>query len=86
MDKTENEKAVAAEETVAKEKTVVINLPITRTEKDDVFVGVNGRTWLIKRGVDVEVPACVVEVLRHKEEMLRIAMEYEDAAKARLNI
>jgi hypothetical protein len=68
-----------------KEKTVVINLPITRAEKDDVFVGVNGRTWLIQRGVDVEVPACVVEVLRHKEEMLRIAMEYEDAAKARLN-
>lgn len=29
----------------------------------DVFVGVAGRTWLIKRGVEVEVPEIVAEVL-----------------------
>lgn len=72
-------------ETIAKEKMVTINIPLTRTEKDDVFVGVNGNTWQIKRGVDVVVPACVAEVLRHKEEMLRIAMEYEESAKERAN-
>ena len=64
----------------AKEKMVTIRLPLTRTEKDDVPVGVNGRTWLIKRGVDVEVPECVAEVLRHKEEMLEKAIEFEAAA------
>ena len=64
----------------AKEKMVKIRLPLTRTEKDDVPVGVNGRTWLIKRGVDVEVPECVAEVLRHKEEMLEQAMEFEASA------
>lgn len=69
----------AAPEAV-KEKMVTIRLPLTRTEKDDVPVGVNGRTWLIKRGVDVEVPECVAEVLRHKEEMLEQAMEFEAAA------
>ena len=63
-----------------KEKMVKIKLPLTKTEKNDVYVGVNGKTWLIKRGVEVEVPECVVEVLRHQEEMLSQAMAFEEAA------
>lgn len=35
---------------------------------NDVFVGLNGKGYLIKRGVDVEVPAGVAEILRHSEE------------------
>ena len=66
------------------EKKVKIKLPLTRAERDDVYVGVNGRSWLIKRGVEVEVPECVVEVLQHREEMLQMAMELEDAASASL--
>lgn len=31
--------------------------------KDDVFVAVNGKSYQIKRGVEVEVPASVFEVL-----------------------
>jgi exosome complex RNA-binding protein Rrp4 len=69
-----------ATEKVAKEKTVKIRLPLTRTEKNDVLVGVNGRTWLIKRGEEVEVPECVAEVLQHKEEMLSEAMAFEEQA------
>lgn len=65
-------------------KKVKIKLPLTRAERDDVYVGVNGRSWLIKRGVEVEVPECVVEVLQHREEMLQMAMELEDAASASL--
>ena len=56
-------------------------LPISRTEKDDVPVGVNGRTWLIKRGVEVEVPECVAEVLKHRDEMLSASFDFEDAHK-----
>lgn len=63
------------------EKTVKIMLPISRTEKDDVPVGVNGRTWLIKRGVEVEVPECVAEVLKHRDEMLSASFDFEDAHK-----
>lgn len=63
-----------------KEKTVKIRLPLSRTEKDDVPVGVNGKTYLIKRGVDVEVPVSVAEVLQHREEMLAKAMEFEAQA------
>lgn len=63
-------------------KTVKIKLPLTRTEKDDVYVAVNGKSYLIKRGETVEVPACVAEVLQHKEEMLAQAMEFEAQAAA----
>ena len=59
------------------EKMVKIKLPLSRTEKDDVPVAVNNRTWLIKRGVEVEVPECVAEVLKHQEEMLSQSMEFE---------
>lgn len=51
-----------------KEKTVRIKIPMTPTETDDVFVSVNDRTWQIKRGEYVEVPACVAEVLDRSDE------------------
>lgn len=50
----------------AKAKTVKIKLfQDNGRYKDDVFVGINGRTWLIKRGVEVEVPVEVAEVLEN---------------------
>jgi hypothetical protein len=57
-----------------KEKMVKIRIPRTKKDEEDVFVSVNLRTWLIKRGVEVEVPECVAEVLRHQEEMLEEIM------------
>ena len=65
---------------VVTEKKVKIKLPLTRTEKDDVWVAVNGEKYLIKRGCEVSVPASVAEVLQHKEEMLAVALEYENQA------
>jgi hypothetical protein len=48
-----------------------INIPIVDTEdnsgKNDVLVGVNGRAWQIKRGVDVSVPHRVVVALQNAE-------------------
>ena len=63
-------------------KKVKIKLPLTRSEKDDVYVCVNGESFLIKRGELVEVPDYVAEVLQHKEEMLAQAMEFETQAQA----
>lgn len=60
------------------EKMVKVRIPRTSKNQDDVFVSVNMKTYLIKRGVEVEVPACVAEVLRHQEEMLEIIMEFEE--------
>lgn len=59
------------------EKTVKIKLPRERRDQEDVFVGVNERTWLIKRGVEVEVPACVAEVLINREIMLESIMAFQ---------
>jgi len=58
------------------EEMVTIKLPLTRGEQNDVFVRVNQRTWQIKRGVTVTVPACVAEVLEHSEEQTLAAIEY----------
>jgi hypothetical protein len=62
------------------DKKVRIKLPLTRTEKEDVYVCVNGMSYQIKRGETVEVPEYVAEVLQHKEEMLAQAMEFEAQA------
>ena len=52
------------------EKKMKIFLPRVRGEGDEVFVSVNERTWIIRRGTEVEVPACVAEVIRTREDML----------------
>ena len=64
-----------------KEKMVKIRIPRTSAKQDDIPVWINERSWLIKRGVEVEVPACVAEVLRHQEEMLEQIMLFEEANK-----
>lgn len=61
-------------------KMVKIKLPLTRNDKEDVFVGVNGHTWQIARGVEVELPWYVVKVLQRQEKMLAQALEFEDLA------
>jgi len=64
------------------EKKIKIRLPKERRDQEDVFVSVNERTWLIRRGVEVEVPLCVAEVLRSREMMLETIMAFEDANRA----
>lgn len=78
-----NETAEIKNETAAEtgEKMVKIRISRTKADQEDVFVSVNLRTWLIKRGVEVEVPECVAEVLRHQEEMLEEIMLFEEAAQ-----
>ena len=79
------EKAAVATEKAApkKPKMVKIKLPLTRYEKDDVYVAINGKSYLIKRGEPVEVPEAVVEVLDNKERMLAVAYAFEEVASAK---
>lgn len=65
----------------AKEKTVKIRIPRTKADQEDVPVWVNDRSWIIKRGVEVEVPECVAEVLRHQEEALEEIMLFQESAQ-----
>lgn len=47
---------------------VKIKLPKAREgEEPEVFVGVNGKAWRIRKGVPVEVPVYVAEVLQNAE-------------------
>ena len=61
-------------------KTVAIRLHLTRELREDVFVGINGKSWLIKRGETVEVPWNVAKVLSRREKCLADAMEFEAQA------
>jgi len=70
-----------AKKAEAKEEMVKIKLPRIGKNDADVFVSVNERTWLIKRGVEVEVPACVAEVLKHQEEMEEEAYNYDSGVQ-----
>ena len=42
---------------------------------DDVFVGLNGETYKIQRGVEVEVPAGVAEILEHSAQQDALTSE-----------
>ena len=61
-------------------KMVKIKLEITREHKDDVYVTCNKRKYQIKRGVEVEVPWFVAEILRNQEKALMKL--FENQAKA----
>ena len=74
-----DKKDTVTKETVQKEKMVKIRLPKTKANEDDERVWVNKRSWQIQRGVEVEVPECVAEVLRHKEEALEDIMRFNEA-------
>lgn len=62
---------------MAEKKKVIINLPLTRDNKEPLWVGVNGRKYLIRRGEDVAVPVGVAKVIQRMLKAERVAMEYE---------
>jgi hypothetical protein len=66
-------------EKTEKTKMVKIRIPRTKADQEDVFVSVNNYTCVIKRGVEVEVPDYVAEVLQHQEEMLEKIMLFNEA-------
>lgn len=62
-------------------KMVKVKIPRTSHKQEDVFVSVNNYTCIVKRGVEVEVPDFVAEVLKHQEEMMETIMLFEEANK-----
>ena len=61
------------------EQMVKILLPRGRkNEENFVIVSVNGRSWKIMRGVEVEVPLCAAEVLEIARMMESTARSYVD--------
>ena len=67
--------------TEKKEKMVTLTIPRTREDTSDVYVSVNDRSWLIKRGEKVSVPECVVEVLNNQQIALEKSWDYRDSVE-----
>lgn len=63
-----------------KEKMVKVLLPLLENGDTEQYVAVNGRSFLIRRGEEVEVPECVAEVLRLSEKQKRAAYLYQQEA------
>ena len=63
------------------EKKVTIRLPRSKEDQGDLFVSVNERTYLIKRGVPVTVPESVAEVIATSERLADEASDFEIAAR-----
>lgn len=67
-----------------KVKMKKIKLPLSKEQQDDVFVSVNDKKYQIKRGVEVEVPWFVYEVLANQEKALQTL--FENQRKAQENV
>lgn len=61
------------------EKTVSVTIPRGRKQEENfVIVSVNGRSWKIMKGVQVQVPDYVAEVLENARMMADTARRYVD--------
>lgn len=69
------------ENAVKHAKKVKIRIPRTKADQEDKFVSVNMETFMIKRGVEVEVPDYVAEQLQHEEKVLEEIMLFQEANK-----
>ena len=72
-----------AEKTAGKKPgTVRIKIPFEKNgPNDDQQVFINGRQYIIKRGVEVDAPRGVAEILQNREKMMHVISEF-DAANA----
>ena len=68
-------------ETVKTEKRVKIKVPRTRANEGDLTVGVNGVMYRIQRGVEVEVPKVVAEVIEQSEAIKEMAYAFNDSVR-----
>ena len=66
------------------EELVTVRIPRERNDKEDsVYVCVNDRDWLIKKGVEVQIPRCAYEVLMRSQEQREAAYDFIAANKDR---
>lgn len=78
--------ATAKNETAATVKAGTVTIKLQRAEKgqpDSVFVAHNGKTYQIKKGVPVDVPVAVAEIIASANRAAEAADAYAaEAAKA----
>lgn len=69
-------KEAKAKAEAAAEETEEVFIPRIGKDDDALFVSVNGRRILIKKGVKVNVPKAHAEVIKHSFEQTRKNEEY----------
>jgi hypothetical protein len=90
--KTTTEEKKTTVDTTSKEyweEKVPYTIPFDRNDSSDVFVAVNGKSYLIQREVEVMLPRNVVEVLENSrraeyeayKRRRQLSDEYENDAK-----
>lgn len=68
-------KAAPVQAEHSKYELVTVMVPLGRAgEEQQIFLSVNGRTWLVPRGKQVELPAYAADVLK---KTLRQELKYE---------
>ena len=60
-------------------------IPKASGEDPHQFVSLNGRTWLIPKNKQVEVPRPVAAIIRNSQQARDTAEEFRDAEKAKMN-
>lgn len=65
---------------MAKE-TVKIRLPLSRDEKGDYWGALNGKPYVIKRGVYVDVPKAIARQIEEREQRIAEAYTRAEALK-----
>ena len=69
-----------------KTKMVTIRFPLMRgKEEEDIYVAVNGKSYVIKRGETVTIPEYVYKALENQEEALIELRKSEQAAQENIN-
>ena len=67
-------------------KMITIRFPLMRgKEEEDIYVAVNGESYLIKRGETVTIPEYVYKVLENQEEALIDLRKSEQAAQEKID-
>lgn len=64
---------------------VTIKIPRDRNNKEDVQVIVNGRRFVIMRGIDVDIPRPVFDALRDQEEAQFARYNYIDENEIKIS-
>lgn len=73
----------------AEEKTVDIFIPpdpsVDEDKETHMFVGVNGRTFMLERGLTHRVPECVADVVRYSISAKAEADQYKKRVLEQMN-
>ena len=69
-----------AADNATKDKKAFVTLPRLQGQNavQEEFFSVNGKNYLIKRGIEVEIPEEVAEVIRNSAKAEEYAMNYVD--------